>query len=138
MAFFDFNSLKEKATDLAQSGVNKSKQMAEVTKLKMSNMSEEDNIKKAYQEIGKLYFAEHGTTAEGAYAAACEKISVAKATIDANNERIASMKEVTDAPEKETVVESAAAEVVSTEDVGTQLQEEVKQDEAASDDQSQY
>ena len=46
MAFFD--ELKGKATDLVQSGVAKSMQLAEIAKLKTANMGEEDTIKKAY------------------------------------------------------------------------------------------
>ena len=45
---FSFDDLREKVTDLAQSGVAKSKQLAEIAKLKTSNMGEEDTIKKAY------------------------------------------------------------------------------------------
>lgn len=50
--------LKDKAADLAQAGVAQSKRLAEIAKLKVSNMAEEDAIKKAYIEIGKLYYAE--------------------------------------------------------------------------------
>ena len=42
MAFLD--SLKEKAVDLAQAGATKSKQVAEIVKLKTANLSEEDTI----------------------------------------------------------------------------------------------
>ena len=49
--------LKDKAADLAQAGVAQSKRLAEIAKLKVSNMAEEDAIKKAYIEIGKLYYA---------------------------------------------------------------------------------
>ena len=63
--------LKDKAADLAQAGVAQSKRLAEIAKLKVSNMAEEDAIKKAYIEIGKLYYAEKGTAPEGGYAAAC-------------------------------------------------------------------
>lgn len=129
MAFFDFNSLKEKATDLAQSGVSKSKQMAEITKLKMANMSEEETIKKAYLEIGKLYYAEHGaTTVEGAYASACEKITAAKAVIETNNDRITELKEesgidevIEDVKEAADDVKEAAADVAET--VGEALED---------------
>lgn len=55
---FSFDDLREKVTDLAQSGVAKSKQLAEIAKLKTSNMGEEDTIKKAYLELGRLYYAE--------------------------------------------------------------------------------
>ena len=94
MGFFD--NLKEKATDLAQAGVAQSKRLAEIAKLKTANMGEEDNIKKAYVEIGKLYYAEKGHAPEGAYAAACEKITAAKAAIEANNDRINELKDSND------------------------------------------
>ena len=97
MAFFD--ELKGKATDLVQSGVAKSMQLAEIAKLKTANMGEEDTIKKAYVELGKLYYAEHGAVAGGAYAAACERITAAKAAIETNNERISQLKAAAGEPE---------------------------------------
>ena len=84
-----FETLKDRATDLAQAGVAQSKRLAEIAKLKTANMAEEDAIKKAYIEIGKLYYAEKGATPDGAFAAACEKITASKAVIETNNERIA-------------------------------------------------
>ena len=91
------NDLQETATDLAQSVVATSKRLAEIAKLKASNMAEEDTIKKAYVELGKLYYAEHGTTPDGAYAAACEKITAARAAIETNNDRIAELKATAEA-----------------------------------------
>ena len=125
MGFFDnlkgkADNLKGKATDLAQAGVAQSKRLAEIAKLKTSNMTEEDTIKKAYIELGKLYYAEKGLSPEGAYAAACEKITAAKAAIEANNERIAELKVKDDAAEAEAdfeVVAEAVAEDVTTDDI---------------------
>jgi len=119
MAFFDkLDSLKEKAVDLAQSGAAKSKELAEIGKLKLNNASEEDNIKKAYIEIGKLYYAERGMTPDAAYAALCEKITASKAIIEANNARIEEMKadessdDVVEAVEKvEDVVEAVEEKI---------------------------
>ena len=91
------NDLQERATDLAQSVVATSKRLEEIAKLKASNMAEEDTIKKAYVELGKLYYAEHGTTPDGAYAAACEKITAARAAIETNNDRIAELKATAEA-----------------------------------------
>ena len=68
----------------------------------MANMSEEDAIKKAYLEIGKLYYAEQGAAPDGAYAAACERITASKAAIETNNERIAELKQSGDPEETET------------------------------------
>lgn len=90
MGFFD--SIKDRAVDLAQAGVAQSKRLGEIAKLKTSNIGEEDTIKKAYLEIGKLFYAENSATAEGAYAAACEKITAAKAAIETNDARIAELK----------------------------------------------
>ena len=84
-----FENLKDRAVDLAQAGVAQSKRLAEIAKLKAANMAEEDAIKKAYIEIGKLYYAEQGASPDGAFAAACEKITASKAAIETNNERIA-------------------------------------------------
>lgn len=91
------NDLQERATDLAQSVVATSKRLAEIAKLKASNMAEEDTIRKAYVELGKLYYAEHGTTPDGAYAATCEKITAARAAIETNNDRIAELKATAEA-----------------------------------------
>lgn len=105
-----FENLKDRATDLAQAGVAQSKRLAEIAKLKTANMAEEDAIKKAYMEIGKLYYAEQGATPDGAYAAACEKITASKALIETNNERIAELKQPGDPePEEEIVVEAVEA-----------------------------
>ena len=97
-----FDSLKDRATDLAQAGVAQSRRLAEIAKLKMAKMSEEDAIKKAYLEIGKLYYAEQGAAPDGAYAAACERITASKAAIETNNERIAELKQSGDPEETET------------------------------------
>ena len=94
MGFFD--DFKEKTTDLAQAGVAQSKRLAEIAKLKTANLGEEDTIKKAYIELGKLYYAEHGSAPDGAYAAACEKITAARAAIETNNDRIAQLKNSSD------------------------------------------
>ena len=120
-----FENLKDRATDLAQAGVAQSKRLAEIAKLKTANMAEEDAIKKAYMEIGKLYYAEQGATPDGAYAAACEKITAAKAAIEANNDRIAELKQPGD-PEPEEEVVEAAAETAA--DAVEAVTEEEKQD----------
>ena len=90
MAFFD--ELRDKAMDLGRAGVAKSRQLAEIAKLNLANSAEEDAIKKAYIEIGKLYYAERGMAPEAAYVALCEKITASKVTIEENKSRIAELK----------------------------------------------
>ena len=110
------DALKDKATDLAQASVAETKRLAEIAKLKTANMAEEDAIKKAYVELGKLYYAEHGATPDGAYAAACEKITASRALIETNKERIEELKTPC-APEAEEEPETKAEEVIETEAV---------------------
>ena len=123
MGFFD--NLKAKATDLAQAGVAQSKRVAEIAKLKAANLGEEDNIKKAYVEIGKLYYAERGLSPEGAYAAACEKVTAAKAAIEANNDRIAELK--VDTGDAEVVAEAQAVVVDDAEATADDFADDVKE-----------
>ncbi|MCD8143880.1 MAG: serine proteinase [Oscillospiraceae bacterium] len=85
--------LGHKVASVAQSGVNRSKQLAEIAKLRLDNLSEEDAIKKAYVEIGKLYYAEHGDAPEGAYVALCSRIAKAHDTIEANLAQISGLKQ---------------------------------------------
>lgn len=110
------DALKDKATDLAQASVAETKRLAEIAKLKTANMAEEDAIKKAYVELGKLYYAEHGATPDGAYAAACEKITASRALIETNKERIEELKTPC-APEAEEEPETKAEEIIETEAV---------------------
>ena len=101
MGFSD--NLTEMATDLAQSvaatskrlaeaGVATSKRVAEIAKLSASNLAEEGGIKKAYVELGKLYYAERGGAPEPGYAALCQRITTAKINIEENKARIAQIK----------------------------------------------
>ena len=126
MAFLD--ELKDRAMDLGRAGVAKSKQLAEITKLSLNNASEEDAIKKAYIEIGKLYYAERGMAPETAYVALCEKITASKITIEENKARIAEIKaegNVSDA-EVPPVVTDVPPEEPSGCDCGCEVHEDDK------------
>ena len=127
MGFKDtLDKLKDKTVDLAQAGVAQSKRVAEMAKLKTDNMAEEDTIKKAYMEIGKLYYAEKGLTAEGAYAAACEKITAARAAIEANKDRIAELRNESDDDDDEVTVIPPKDEEFSADDIVEDIVEEIK------------
>ena len=127
----DFESLKDKAVVAAQTGVTRAKELtetgvakareladtgvAEIGKLKVNNSAEQEAIRKAYSELGKLYYAERGSAPEAAYASACQRITDAMARISYNNERIADIKaaghftdEEVDAVEADTVCEEDA------------------------------
>lgn len=107
-----------KAKELIDAGVAMTKELTEIGKLKVENASEQEAIKKAYLEIGKLYFAERGMAPEAPYTALCEKIAASKAKIEYNQERIADMRAasgVIDAEEAEVDVEIEAEEAAEVE-----------------------
>ena len=87
-----FEELRDRALDLAQAGVAKAKELTDIAKLNLANSAEEDAIKKAYVEIGKLYYAERGMAPDEAYVALCQKITDSKAKIAENKAKIAAMK----------------------------------------------
>ena len=96
-----FEELRDRALDLAQAGVAKAKELTDIAKINLANSAEEDAIKKAYAEIGKLYYAERGMAPDEAYVVLCQKITDSKAKIEENKAKIAAMKaqsEVQDAP----------------------------------------
>ena len=121
MAFFD--TLRERVTDLAQTGVAKSMELAEIGKLKLDNASEEDTMKKAFTELGKVYYAEHGMVAEGAYGVQCRKIQVAKEAIQKNKSAMEKLKadgDISDSEYAQVVTE------VPPEDIIVEVETETK------------
>ena len=107
-----------KGKELAAEGAAKAKELTEIGKLKVENATEQEAIKKAYAEIGQLYFAAHADDAEEPYAALCEKILASKAKIEYNLDRIADIKaagnlndeDIADICEAEIVAEEVPAE----------------------------
>ena len=115
----DFESLKDKAVVFAQTGVTKAKELAdtgaakakeltEIGKLKVQNSTEQEAVRKAYSELGKLYYAERGSAPEAAYADLCQRITDSLARVSYNNERIADIKAAGQLTDEE--VESAELE----------------------------
>lgn len=113
-----FEDIMNRVTDLAQAGAAKAREMAEIGKMKVANAAEEDTIRKAYLEIGKLYYAERAMAPEAPYAALCERITASKEKIEYNNQKIADIKAANNIQDEEVepevveVVDEPATEVV--------------------------
>ena len=71
-------------------------------------------IRKAYSELGKLYYAERASAPEPAYADICQRITDAMARISYNNERIADIKAAGQITDEE--ADTVEAEAVCGED----------------------
>ena len=83
-----------RAKDLTDTAIAKGKELTKIGEAlsRCRTPARRTLSKKAYLELGKLYFAERGAAPEPAYAALCEKISQSQAKIEYNNERIADIK----------------------------------------------
>ncbi|MCC8129850.1 MAG: hypothetical protein LIO51_07955 [Clostridiales bacterium] len=95
-------ALGQSGVSLAQAGVDKGIQLANVAMLRAANVKEDSNLRAAYAELGKMYFADHGAEPEETYAAVCAQIADIQAAIAANNAKIAETKV---SPEAEVEVE---------------------------------
>ena len=100
----DFTEIKEKvistlemaadsAKELAGKAADKAKSAARIAKLSMEINAEKDTIKKAYLEIGKLYYEMNRDNPDGFFAQLCDEITVANAEIAAKEAEIADLKE---------------------------------------------
>lgn len=122
MGFMDsIGTLREKAGEAAQVAARKSKKLAEIAKANISIYSEEDKIKKAENELGKLYYRDYAVGEEmdvAEYLPWCQRIDESKQTIADLRDYIEELKaeqvEMEDATEEapleEDFVDAAPAE----------------------------
>lgn len=92
MAKITLVEVKEKASGLAQAGIVKSTQTMEIAKLQIGIVSQEDVIKKAFFDLGKRYYEQHGKNPEPAYEAACQKVDAGYALIAEKKAKIKELK----------------------------------------------
>ena len=90
-----FSAFMSKAGDVAQAAAKKANEVAAIAKAKASILAEEDKIKKAQLELGKLYYADFVAGSEQAaeqYLPWCEKITASKQQIEVLKQQIEDLK----------------------------------------------
>ena len=87
----DWKNLTNKAKNLTYVGLGKAKELGETAKLNLDNVSEEENKKRIYAEIGKRYVLENPVAEEG-YADLYAQLEEIEARIAANNARLEELK----------------------------------------------
>lgn len=81
----NFEDIKDTAVDLAQTAAQKAKELATIAKAKASIAAEEIKVRRAYTEIGKLYYRDYALGEEmdsAEYLPWCDKITASKAVIE--------------------------------------------------------
>ena len=100
MAWKDnFDTIKSTAAVVAQSAAKKTRQLISVTKANLAILAEEDKIKKAHTELGKLYYKDfimEEEPDEAEYLPWCDKITASRKTIEALRAEIDAAKDAGD------------------------------------------
>jgi len=100
---FNFNDIKEKVKetidvvadttrDVAVKTADKAKNVSRIAKLSLEISGEKDTIKKAYAEIGKLYYETHKDDPDGFFAQLCDEINLANKSIQEKEAEIIELK----------------------------------------------
>ena len=114
----NFEALKSMATDVAQAAAKKTKQLASEAKASLAIRAEEEKIKKAQIELGKLYYRDFvvGEEPDAAeYLPWCERITESKETIEDLKAAVEDLKTEEPTQEPELCCEEAAADEASEE-----------------------
>ena len=119
----NFEAAKNMAVEAAQTAAAKAKELAAVAKANISIYAEEDKVKKAEIELGKLYYRDYAVGEEldsAEYLPWCQKIDESKKIIAELKEFIASIREADeteDAAETEDAPTDAEFEIVVADEV---------------------
>lgn len=92
----NFETARNIARDAAQTAVEKARELASIAKANLSIYAEEDKVKKAELELGKLYYRDYAVGEEmdaAEYLPWCQKIDESKKLIAELKDYIASTRE---------------------------------------------
>ncbi len=120
-----------KAKGFALFAANKTKKVSRIAKLNIEITSRRETIKRAYSEIGKLYYESHKDAPEGFFIQLCQEIDVSMEAIAAMEAEIARLKMTDEEPEASD--DGAAIEVEITEEPEAPAEAEVSEAEAAAE-----
>jgi archaellum component FlaC len=103
-------ALKKLAAEVAQAATKFTKSAATVTKANFNILSEQEKLKKAYAELGKLYYRDYITGEEpddAEYIPLCDAITEATKAIEDLKSQVEEAKKPKEEPEAEPVEEAA-------------------------------
>lgn len=121
-----FETLKNMLTDFAQVATRMTKSAAAVTKANINILSEQDKLKKAYMELGKLYYRDYITGEEpddAEYLPLCDAITEATKNID--NLRT-TVQDIRSAKDDDLTEEASEAEEAPVEEAADQITQEIE------------
>ena len=99
------NKVADSTKEFADKAADKAKDASRIAKLTLEINSEKDVIKKAYSEIGKLYYETHKDDPEGFFIQLCDEVTLAQENIAAKEAEIAELKAGSDDEDDSITVE---------------------------------
>lgn len=128
----------ETAKDVAGVAATKTKQVSRIAKLNMDISGQKDAAKKAYTELGKLYYESHHDAPEAGLAQVCQQIDIAMASIASMEEEIARIKESMTADEQAQDADFASVVDQTEADVEVEIHEEETHEEPHEEYHEEY
>ena len=87
----EWKELTDRAKNLTMAGLGKARDLGQTAKLNLENVSEEENRKRVYTEIGKRFVAAHPDPEEG-YEDLYQKLAEIDRRVAANREQLDQLK----------------------------------------------
>ena len=103
-------TVADRTKDIAGVVADKAKDTTRIAKLNFEISGERDTIKKAYIEIGKLYYENHKDNPDGFFAQLCSEIDLAMERIREKEDEIAALKAAGDCGDIDVEFENVVAE----------------------------
>lgn len=111
--------------DIASKAAVKAKAGGRIAKLNLELAQEKETMKKAYLEIGKLYYDTHKDDAEGFFIQLCEEVAAAEKAIADKEAEIAELKE--EFSSKDPDVDVEFEEIVAEDEASAEAPAEVSE-----------
>ncbi len=129
----NLENAKNMALEAAAAAKSKAKQIAAIAKANISIYAEEDKVKKAEQQLGKLYYRDYAVGEEmdtAEYLPWCQKIDESKQLIEELRAYIDELKATQDEAEPVTADDAdfVSADEADNEDGGITIEFEIKKD----------
>lgn len=87
-----WNDWKETTMNLARVGAAKAREVGEAARIRLDNLGEEENLRKIYLEIGRLYVSLHQDSPEEPYAELFQRLEESREKIRENERRLENLR----------------------------------------------
>ena len=114
----------DRAKDIAVKTADATKGVARIAKLNVEISSEKETLKKAYAELGRLYYENHHSEPDCFFAQICDEITLSLENIAAKEAEIAALKADIKGTDDEADIDVEFEAIVEEEEASAEISEE--------------